>query len=208
MSFQKTLKLTLLLSGAAIAGFIVFQIWHEYQNGSRLDRPGTSTTMQSASPGAGLRPVFELQTPEGKSVSSQQWAGKPLVVNFWATWCAPCRREMPLLQKLHEEFGNDGLQVIGIAIDRAPDVSAFTLETGITYPILVGQEDAIEVTDGFGLDFLGLPFTVLVDQDGQILKIQLGELHADDLKLIVAVTAELRAGEIGLNAARQRLQAL
>lgn len=151
---------------------------------------------------------FVLSDLNGVPRPISDWSGQPILINFWATWCAPCRREMPLLQKLHEESGSNGLQVIGIAIDRAPDVSAFTTETGITYPILVGQEDAIEVTDGFGLDFLGLPFSVLVDEAGQILKIQLGELHADDLKLILVVTARLRAGEIDVEAARQRLQTL
>ena len=173
-----------------------------------IDDSGRLIPQPDLTNAATVLPDFVLSDLHGVPRPISDWLGRPILINFWATWCAPCRREMPLLQKLHEESGNDGLQVIGIAIDRAPDVSAFTMETGITYPILVGQEDAIEVTDGFGLDFLGLPFTVLVDQDGQILKIQLGELHADDLKLIVAVTAELRAGEIGLNAARQRLQAL
>ncbi len=173
-----------------------------------IDDSGRLIPQPDLTNAATVLPDFVLSDLNGVPRPIADWSGQPILINFWATWCAPCRREMPLLQKLHEEFGNDGLQVIGIAIDRAPDVSAFTMETGITYPILVGQEDAIEVTDGFGLDFLGLPFTVLVDQDGQILKIQLGELHADDLKLIVAVTAELRAGEIGVNAARQRLQAL
>ena len=173
-----------------------------------IDDSGRLIPQPDLTNAATVLPDFVLSDLNGVPRPISDWSGRPILINFWATWCAPCRREMPLLQKLHEESGNDGLQVIGIAIDRAPDVSAFTMETGITYPILVGQEDAIEVTDGFGLDFLGLPFTVLVDQDGQILKIQLGELHADDLKLIVAVTAELRAGEIGLNAARQRLQAL
>lgn len=173
-----------------------------------IDDSGRLIPQPDLTNAATVLPDFVLSDLHGVPRPISDWSGQPILINFWATWCAPCRREMPLLQKLHEEFGNDGLQVIGIAIDRAPDVSAFTMETGITYPILVGQEDAIEVTDGFGLDFLGLPFTVLVDQDGQILKIQLGELHADDLKLIVAVTAELRAGEIGVNAARQRLQAL
>ncbi len=173
-----------------------------------IDDSGRLIPQPDLTNAATVLPDFVLSDLHGVPRPISDWSGQPILINFWATWCAPCRREMPLLQKLHEESGNDGLQVIGIAIDRAPDVSAFTMETGITYPILVGQEDAIEVTDGFGLDFLGLPFTVLVDQDGQILKIQLGELHADDLKLIVAVTAELRAGEIGVNAARQRLQAL
>jgi thiol-disulfide isomerase/thioredoxin len=172
-----------------------------------IDDSGRLIPQPDLTNAATVLPDFVLSDLNGVPRPISDWSGQPILINFWATWCAPCRREMPLLQKLHEESGNDGLQVIGIAIDRAPDVSAFTMETGITYPILVGQEDAIEVTDGFGLDFLGLPFTVLVDQDGQILKIQLGELHADDLKLIVAVTAELRAGEIGVNAARQRLQA-
>lgn len=176
--------------------------------GLSIGDTGNTIPQPDLSEAATVLPDFVLSDLNGVPRPISDWSGQPMLINFWATWCAPCRREMPLLQKLHEESGNDGLQVIGIAIDRAPDVSAFTMETGITYPILVGQEDAIEVTDGFGLDFLGLPFSVLVDKAGQILKIQLGELHADDLKLILAVTAELGAGEIDVDAARQRLQTL
>ena len=157
---------------------------------------------------AAMLPDFVLSDLNGTPRPISDWSGQPLLLNFWATWCAPCRREMPLLQKLHEESGNSGLQVIGIAIDRVPDVNAFTTETGVTYPILVGQEDAIELTEVFGLDVLGLPLSVITGEDGQILKIQLGELHADDLKLIIVVTEELKAGEISVAAAQQRLNAL
>jgi thiol-disulfide isomerase/thioredoxin len=157
---------------------------------------------------APVLPDFVLSDLNGTPRPISDWSGQPLLLNFWATWCAPCRREMPLLQKLHEESGSTGLQVIGIAIDRVPDVNAFTTETGVTYPILVGQEDAIELTEEFGLDVLGLPFSVLTGGNGQILKIQLGELHADDLKLIIVVTEELKAGEISVAAAQQRLKAL
>ena len=157
---------------------------------------------------APVLPDFVLSDLNGTPRPISDWSGQPLLLNFWATWCAPCRREMPLLQKLHEESGSTGLQVIGIAIDRVPDVNAFTTETGVTYPILVGQEDAIELTEEFGLDVLGLPFSVLTGGNGQILKIQLGELHADDLKLIIVVTEELKAGEISVTAAQQRLKAL
>ncbi len=208
MSFQKTLKLTLLLSGAAIAGFIVFQIWHEYQNGSRLDRPGTSTTMQSASLGAGLRPVFELQTPEGKSVSSQQWAGKPLVVNFWATWCAPCRHEIPMLMEMQVEHAEAGLQLIGIALDFADAVERYAQEMEMNYPVLVGDQDAMDVADAFGLDLIVLPGTVFSLSDGRTLHRHIGELHEDQARQIIDILWQTEDGAIDFAQAQELLEAM
>jgi thiol-disulfide isomerase/thioredoxin len=160
----------------------------------------------NTAPAVDTLPEFVLADINGRPRSISEWSDRAVLINFWATWCAPCRREMPLLQKLHEEQLDNGIVVIGIAIDRLPDVQAFTTEAGITYAILVGQDDAIEVTDMFGLDFLGLPFSVLADSAGKVLKIQIGELHPQDLRAFVAVTEALRAGHIDTAEARRRLQ--
>ena len=163
MAFQKTLKHTLILSAAAIVGFIAFQVWHEYQGGGRLKTAGTAPGMQSTITGPGLRPTFELISPQGVAVSSRQWEGKPLVVNFWATWCAPCRREIPLLKKTQTEHAENNLQVIGVAVDFIEQVTAYAEEAEFNYPVLVGQEEAMAAAEATGIDFIGLPFTMILD---------------------------------------------
>ena len=208
MSFQKTLKLTLLLSGAAIAGFIVFQVWHEYQNGSRLDSPGKTATTQSASTGPGLRPVFELQTPGGVLESSRQWEGKPLVVNFWATWCAPCRHEIPMLMEMQVEHAEAGLQLIGIALDFADAVEQYAQDMEINYPILVGEQDAMDVAEAFGLDLIVLPGTVFSLSDGRTFHLHIGELHAEQARQIIDLLWRTENGAIDFARSQELLEAM
>jgi thiol-disulfide isomerase/thioredoxin len=135
-----------------------------------------------------------------------EWADKPLLINFWATWCAPCRREMPLLESLHTSQSQ--LQVLGIAIDRQSDVQNFMAENGISYPTLVGEIDAIAVSDQFGLEGLGLPFSVLVGAGGEILTVFIGEIHAAQLDQLAAVSRDFNAGRIDLPGARAALEEL
>lgn len=153
-------------------------------------------------------PAFVLNDTDGEPRAIAEWAGRPLMLNFWATWCAPCRREIPLLQALHTEQGQDGLQIIGIAIDRLPDVTAFIGEYGVSYVNLVGQEDAMAVSDLFGLADLGLPFTVLAAADGQILTVHIGEVDVGQLREMVAVQQDYAAGVLDAGAARTRLAKL
>lgn len=138
---------------AAVAGFLLYQ-------------SGTANT----------RPVFELPDLEGNTRSITEWDGKILLVNFWATWCAPCRREIPLLNDLQAEYREEGVQIIGIAIDDAKLVAEYANEIGIVYPVLVGEQEAIDVLRGFGTDFEGLPISVFVDRDGKIVGIHVAEL--------------------------------
>jgi thiol-disulfide isomerase/thioredoxin len=151
-------------------------------------------------------PAFALKDLSGAQRSIDEWSSEALILNFWATWCAPCRKEMPLLQALHQERSGDGLAVIGIAIDDEDPVRAFVGETGVTYPILVGQQDAMAVADAFQSDWVGLPMTVIVAPGGDILKLHVGELHASDLAGIVEVLDRVRSGAMSVAAARQALR--
>ena len=153
-------------------------------------------------------PEFELNDVWNQSHSIAEWSGQPLLLNFWATWCAPCRREMPLLQALHNERDATGLAVVGIAIDRREDVQSYIAEAGISYPILSGEADAMAVADLFGLDGLGLPFSVLVAADGSILTVHVGEVTRDQLAEMVRISKSVAAGELETDAAKRALEVL
>lgn len=127
-------------------------------------------------------PPFELPDLQGQPRSSTQWAGRVRIINFWATWCVPCRREIPLLVSLQERYGEQGLQIIGIAIDSAQASAAFAEEFGINYPILIGAGQGAGLARAFGNRSGGIPYTALVDADGRIRYTHTGELRAEDIE--------------------------
>ena len=152
--------------------------------------------------------TFELTDMDGTVRQSSEWNGKPKLVNFWATWCAPCRREIPLLKDAQNTYTDIDLQVIGIAVDFQEDVVAYAEEAEFNYPILVGQEDAMAVAETSGIDFIGLPFTMVVSASGELIKNHVGEIHQEHIDEIVAVFGDMQNGGLDLAGARERLGTL
>ena len=147
-----------------------------------LERAGSPASDPAAAAAlAGLA----LPDPDGKEQRLDQWRGKVLVVNFWATWCAPCREEMPEFIKAQNEHGGKGLQFVGIAVDQADKVQQFAKEIGLNYPTLIGGFGAMELSKTLGNDKMALPFTVVVGRDGKVVHTQLGELKPAKLQSIV-----------------------
>jgi thiol-disulfide isomerase/thioredoxin len=131
-----------------------------------------------------------LNDLSGKPQSLSQWKGKPLLVNFWATWCGPCVQEMPELSALANEEAANGatkrFNVIGLGIDSPSAMSEFAAKHNIKYPLYVGGMGGTELSRAFGNTNGGLPFTVLIGADGQVRKTYLGKLKFDELKADLA----------------------
>lgn len=138
--------------------------------------------------GAGLgdqRPDFRHAGLNGDWVTASQFDGQLLLVNFWATWCAPCRREMPVLQDLSEAYPGQ-LAVLGLAIDDLDAVRSFVDELQISYTIAVGNADVMATQRAWGNSAGALPYTVLVDREGIIRWQHLGEATREDLDAVLA----------------------
>ena len=129
--------------------------------------------------------ALKLPDADGKEEALGQWRGKLLVVNFWATWCAPCREEMPEFVRFQEEFGAKGLQFVGIAVDDADKVRQFTTEIRLNYPALIGGYGAMELSRTLGNRVMALPFTIVVGRDGKVAHTHLGPLKGDQLRGMV-----------------------
>jgi peroxiredoxin len=133
-----------------------------------------------------LLPEFSLPDLSGKQRSIKEWQGTVLVINFWATWCPPCLKEMPEFEALNKEFSEKGLQIIGIALDDAEPVKEFIASHKITYPILLGQDQGMKIAHDLGNIVNTVPFTVIVDKNGVVIKGQMGTLTKEELLKIVS----------------------
>jgi thiol-disulfide isomerase/thioredoxin len=152
-------------------------------------------------------PEFQLTDRTGQLRSLADWQGKALIVNFWATWCAPCRREIPLLRQLARDHAAEGFQVIGIAADFRDKVLAYADEMQIDYPLLIGEQEALDAAAAFGVEAVGLPFTVFSDRQGRIVTSHLGELTAAEADIILGAVREVDAGRLTPAAARANIKA-
>jgi thiol-disulfide isomerase/thioredoxin len=150
-------------------------------------------------------PVFTLGDRNGRATPVATWAGKSLVLNFWATWCAPCRREIPLLTSVSNEWGDRGVEVVGVAVDHREKVAAYADALKIPYPILVGEQDALDLAAKFGVESPVFPFTVFTDHRGQVVTLYIGELHKAQVDLILSIVQDLNAGQVSLAEAQRQI---
>jgi len=173
-------KILLVTAIVAIAG----AGYYGYQRYTNREPITTNTPVAAVS----SEPIFKTRLPDLAGISQPiaQWHGKVLVVNFWATWCPPCRQEIPEFIQLQKQYSAQGLQFVGIAIDEKAKIQNYVDEVGINYPILVGDLEAVALSQASGNRIGGLPYTVIIDQRGKIIATELGGLSKEKLSAIIA----------------------
>jgi thiol-disulfide isomerase/thioredoxin len=213
---NKSVVIVVALAAAAALGFLVQRSFHsgsdtqpqvEVAQAAADGAPEVGAAEPGAEPAAKIPetlPAIALTDRDGRKRTLSDWAGRPLMVNFWATWCGPCRREIPLLNKVRAERASQKLEIIGIAVDFRDDVLAYAKTTPIDYPLLIGEEDGLAAVQAFGMQ-PNFPFTIFSDSKGRVVTLKVGELHQEDIDLIVDLVLAVDAGKAEMSAARQQI---
>ena len=180
----KVVLVTLLAGGISIGMAIFGQQW--IGEGPADDGPPDQ--------GASLLetlPDFQLNDLDGREVRSSAWAGKTLILSFWATWCPPCLAELPMLVRYQEMLRGTGVQVVGVAVDKPEDVRRFLTEHPLNFPLLIATPEAIALSKRLGNRLEGLPYTVIFDQQGRRIFGKLGSVSEDELRTRLATLVAL-----------------
>ncbi|MBK1643726.1 alkyl hydroperoxide reductase [Thiocapsa imhoffii] len=167
--------LAILLAGMISVGVaMIGQRW--------IDARGTDqvTIIRPSAP-LQILPEFSLPDLHGDEVSSSEWSGKIVILNYWASWCPPCVREIPLFIQTQSTLGEAQVQVVGIAVDRLDDITQFIADYPLNYPILIANPAAMALSKRLGNRVEGLPFTVIFDQRGRRVFSRTGEITAAEL---------------------------
>ena len=162
------------MAALAITGLVAGYLFNGWQHEQKL--AATKVSGDNPAVVSNIRPLFKLNDLEGKVRDIKEWDGRVLMINFWATWCPPCRKEMPAFIQLQKKYKDKGLTIIGIALDEKQAVIDFTDPMGMNYPILLGDQDGMPLTTAYGNRLGVLPFTVIIDRHGNIIHRQRNEL--------------------------------
>ena len=152
-------------------------------------RSSLEVVPDGSGPGAGVdQPLWALtlDAPGGEPVALDRFRGKPLLVNFWATWCPPCVEELPLLNRFYSENAAKSWQVLGIAIDQPSAVRKFLQKMPLDFPVVMGGLEGTEISRSMGNLGGSLPFTAVLDGGGKVVHRKIGALGADELQALVA----------------------
>lgn len=157
--------------GLGLAGVGAGLAWRTYQRESQALSAAEAGFWQQ-----------QFTQPDGAMLVTASFKGKPLVLNFWATWCPPCVEELPLLNAFFNENKAKGWQVLGLAVDRATPVTHFLTQSPLAFPVALAGFPGIELSKSLGNLSGGLPFTVVFGPAGTVLQRKMGKLHSDDLR--------------------------
>jgi peroxiredoxin len=174
-----------LLASIGVTLVIALSVFGYYQNHTlqrKIATPGIrAAIIQAPEPENGIigttRPDFSLPDVSGKLRNIAEWDGKVIAINFWATWCPPCIKEIPEFIELQHKYQEQGLQFIGIALQRPEEVIGFMEKYGMNYPVLAGEMEVIEISETYGNDIGALPYTVIINREGHIHFVKRGPLE-------------------------------
>lgn len=170
-ALKNTLIFTSVMALSAVAGFTV-------QNQLAKDQTEniSSVGIQTIEHPLPLRPEFAMQTIDGNIRNIKEWDGQIILLNFWATWCPPCMKEIPDFIELQKKYGDQGLQIIGIAIDDEELVKDFAREIQMNYPVMASEMEGVELSQRYGNEIGALPYTAIINRKGEITRKITGEL--------------------------------
>lgn len=183
---NRNLQTALILVVALLAG-----IGGYFANRGGQSEPGTQTREISTET---VNALLALNLPDthGQVQALEQWRGKVIVANFWATWCPPCRKEIPDFAAASQALADQPVQFVGISIDSLEKVQTFDEEFKVPYPLLIAGPEVLTLAAGFGNDARALPFTVIIDRDGKARHIKLGTLNREELEGRIRALLALR----------------
>jgi len=177
------LNSTLLMVGMAAAGLTAGYYFNNWQHQQKLAQTNAPSTKETAA--SNIRPLFKLKDLEDKVRDIKEWDGQVLMVNFWATWCPPCRKEIPAFIQLQENYADKGFKIIGVALDEKQAVIDFTDPMGVNYPVLMAENEGIALSKAYGNRLGVLPFTVIIDRKGNIIHRVRSELNYEQVEAMI-----------------------